>query len=208
MGRRVLRIEYGLLIDRTGRPIAIRVVLGKSADPTAFEQIAIEMKRTFGVTDMVGDRGVITSARILARVERDFCSRKSIDLDLRPIHHWTENRVRVHVLLYMLAAHLVWHLRRAWESLTFTGENWSTPTDPVAPALCSTTVHAKASTRTTGSGEPAQRFTSLLRHLATSPATACTSAATTPTSALSWSPHRPRSGAALSTSSANPSPPR
>jgi hypothetical protein len=60
------QIEYGLLTDPDGRPIAIRVVPGNTADPTAFEQIAIEMKTVFGVEDMVmvGDRGMITSARI------------------------------------------------------------------------------------------------------------------------------------------------
>lgn len=60
------QIEYGLLTDPDGRPVAIRVVPGNTADPTAFEQIAIEMKTVFGVEDMVmvGDRGMITSARI------------------------------------------------------------------------------------------------------------------------------------------------
>jgi transposase len=55
-------------------------------------------------------------------MERDFRSIKSIDLDLRPIHHYTETRVRAHVFICMLAAYLVWHLRQAWAPLTFIDE--------------------------------------------------------------------------------------
>jgi len=47
---------------------------------------------------------------------------KAIDLSLRPIHHYTETRVRAHVFLCMLAAYLVWHLRQAWAPLTFRRE--------------------------------------------------------------------------------------
>lgn len=327
------QIEYGLLTDPDGRPVAIRVVPGNTADPTAFEQMAKEMKTTFGVEDMVmvGDRGMITSARIkhlrelgglgwvtalrstsiktlvadgsvqqtlfdeanlaeidhpdypgerliacrnpaladkrahkrrelltateadltviaaavtagrltaagaigvrvgkilgrhnmakhftltiddgqfaftrnqanidtetaldgiyiirtsipqasmdartvvgtyksLANVERDFRSIKSIDLDLRPIHHWTDTRVRAHVFLCMLAAYLVFHLRKAWAPLTFTDENRPDPVDPVAPARRSSAAQLKASTRAAADGVPVRSFRSLLDHLAT-----------------------------------------
>ena len=60
------QIEYGLLTDPAGRPVAVRVFPGNTADPTAFGQ-AVEVVRTrFGLTQMVmvGDRGMITSARI------------------------------------------------------------------------------------------------------------------------------------------------
>ena len=57
---------------------------------------------------------VVGTYKSLANVERDFRSIKAIDLDLRPIRHWTETRVRAHVFLCMLAAHLLWHLRNAW----------------------------------------------------------------------------------------------
>ena len=63
-----LQIEYGLLTDRVGRPVAIRVFPGNTADPAAFIQ-AVEVVRTkFGIGELtlVGDRGMITSARIEA----------------------------------------------------------------------------------------------------------------------------------------------
>ena len=328
------QIEYGLLTDPEGRPVAVRVVAGNTADPTAFEQIAKEMRTVFGVDDMVvvGDRGMITTARIdglkeigglgwvtalrstairklvqvgqpvqptlfdevnfaeithpdypgerlvacrnpaladrrahkrealltateqsldlavtavtagrltkagdiglrvgkiigkykmrkhflitiddgvftytrneesiteeekldgiyivrtsipdtqmdaqavvgtyksLARVERDFRSIKSIDLDLRPIYHRTETRVRAHVFICMLASYLVWHLMAAWAPLTYTDEDRPEPVDPVTPAKRSPHAEKKASTRKTGTGQTAYDFPGLLGHLAT-----------------------------------------
>jgi len=109
----------------------------------------------------------VATYKSLARVERDFRSLKAIDLSLRPIHHYTETRVRAHVFLCMLAAYLVWHLRRAWAPLTFTDENRPEPTDPVAPAKRSTAAHTKASRHTDPDGQPVRSFQSLLTHLAT-----------------------------------------
>ncbi len=109
----------------------------------------------------------VATYKSLARVERDFRSLKAIDLALRPIHHYTETRVRAHVFLCMLAAYLVWHLRRAWAPLTFTDENRPEPTDPVAAAKRSNTAHTKASRQTDPDGQPVRSFQSLLTHLAT-----------------------------------------
>ena len=98
---------------------------------------------------------VVATYKSLARVERDFRSIKAIDLDLRPIHHWTEPRVRAHVFICMLASYLVWHLRQAWAPLTFTDENRPEGAD------------AKAATKTTTDDLPSTSFTALLDHLAT-----------------------------------------
>jgi hypothetical protein len=116
--------------------------------------------------DLATDQ-VVATYKSLSGVERDFRSIKSIDLDLRPIHHWTETRVRAHVFICMLAAYLVWHLRAAWAPLTFTDENRPHPADPVAPAKRSIAAATKASTRTDPSGEPVRSFRALLDHLAT-----------------------------------------
>ncbi|AIY00843.1 putative transposase [Arthrobacter sp. PAMC 25486] len=66
--RGVEQIEYGMLANRAGVPIAVRVFPGNTADPTAFISIAAEIQDLAGVQDMVmvGDRGMITSARITA----------------------------------------------------------------------------------------------------------------------------------------------
>ncbi len=114
---------------------------------------------------------VVATYKSLANVEREFRSLKAIDLHLRPIHHYTETRVRAHVFICMLAAYLTWHLRQAWKPLTFTDEDKPTPTDPVVPATRSTTATAKARTQTTtsdnGGHQPVYSFQALLTHLAT-----------------------------------------
>ena len=68
-----MQIEFGLLTDPQGRPGAVRVFEGNTADPTAFTEIAGVVKNTFGLKRMVmaGDRGMITSARIEALKELD-----------------------------------------------------------------------------------------------------------------------------------------
>ncbi len=62
------QIEYGLLTDPKGCPVAIRVFPGNTADPVAFSEIVDVVREDFGLTHlvMVGDRGMITSARIEA----------------------------------------------------------------------------------------------------------------------------------------------
>jgi Transposase DDE domain len=123
--------------------------------------------RTTMAPEQMDAAKVVATYKSLARVERDFRSLKSIDLDLRPIHHWTQERVRAHVFICMLAAYLVWHLRAAWAPLTFTDENRPDPLDPVAPAQRSQGADAKAATKTTTDDLPATSFTGLLGHLAT-----------------------------------------
>jgi hypothetical protein len=123
--------------------------------------------RTTVAADQMDAAKVVATYKSLARVERDFRSLKAIDLDLRPIHHWTETRVRAHVFICMLAAYLAWHLRQAWAPLTFTDENRPDPIDPVVPAHRSQAADAKAATKTTTDELPATSFTVLLGHLAT-----------------------------------------
>ena len=138
------------------------------------EQIAAEaaldgiyvIRTTVGPEQMDSAK-VVATYKSLARVERDFRSIKAIDLDLRPIHHYTETRVRAHVFICMLASYLIWHLRQAWAPLTFTDEDRPDPLDPVAPARRSKAADAKAASKTTTDDLPATSFTALLDHLGT-----------------------------------------
>jgi Transposase DDE domain len=111
--------------------------------------------------------GVVTAYKNLKHVERDFRHLKADDLDLRPIYHHLEERVRAHVLICMLACYLTWHLRRAWAPLTFTDEDPPAPHDPVAPAQRSPHALAKASRQHDQAGRPYRSFRGLLAHLAT-----------------------------------------
>jgi len=111
--------------------------------------------------------GVVGAYKNLAHVERDFRTIKVDDLDLRPIYHRLEHRVRAHVLIVMLAAYLTWHLRRTLAPLTFTDEERPTRTDPVAPAARSDAATRKASRRKDLDDQPVRSFRALLDHLAT-----------------------------------------
>ena len=110
---------------------------------------------------------VVTAYKNLKYVERDFRHIKSDDLDLRPVFHRLEERVKAHVLICMLACHLTWHLRRAWAPLTFTDEDPPVPANPVAPARRSPHAQAKASCQYDPAGQPYYTFRGLLDHLAT-----------------------------------------
>jgi hypothetical protein len=110
---------------------------------------------------------VVTAYKNLKYVERDFRSIKSDDLDLRPVFHRLEERVRAHVLICMLACYLTWHLRNAWAALTFTDENPPARENPVAPARRSPHAQAKASYQYDQAGRPYYSFRGLLEHLAT-----------------------------------------
>jgi hypothetical protein len=111
--------------------------------------------------------GVVSAYKNLSRVERDFRSIKADDLDLRPVFHRLEDRVKAHVLICMLGCYLTWHLRKAWAPLTFTDEQPPTPTDPVLPATRSAAAQAKASRQHDEHGRPYRSFRGLLDHLAT-----------------------------------------
>jgi hypothetical protein len=127
----------------------------------------IYVLRTTVPADQLNAPGVVTAYKNLAHVERDFRVIKVDDLDLRPIHHRLEERVKAHVLICMLAAHLVWHLRRAWAPLTFTDETLPERNNPVAPAQRSAAAQTKASHQRDEFGHPYRSFRGLLDHLAT-----------------------------------------
>src|SRR5690348_6264817 len=113
-------------------------------------------------TPVAGDQldapGVVTAYKNLSRVERDFRSIKADDLDLRPVFHRLEERVRAHVLICMLAAYLTWHLRQAWAPLTFTDEDPPSQDNPVAPARRSDHAQAKASYQRDHAGRPYRKI--------------------------------------------------
>jgi hypothetical protein len=127
----------------------------------------IYVLRTPVPEDQLDAPGVVTAYKNLSRVERDFRSIKADDLDLRPVFHRLEERVRAHVLICMLAAYLTWHLRQAWAPLTFTDDNPPRNGNPVAPARRSAHAQAKASYQHDPAGRPYRSFRGLLEHLAT-----------------------------------------
>ncbi len=110
---------------------------------------------------------VVRSYKGLEAVERAFGTFKGPELEIRPIHHRLEDRVRAHVFLCTLAYYLTWHLRAAWAPLLFKDEQPPTPADPVAKATRSPAAQRKAQTKRTAAGEPCHSYRSLLTELAT-----------------------------------------
>jgi transposase len=110
---------------------------------------------------------VVRSYKELKHVERAFRTFKGPELQIRPIHHRLEDRVRAHVFLCMLAYYLTWHLRQAWAPLLFKDEHPPAQTDPVAKASRSRSAQRKAQTKRTTTGEITHSYKSLLAELAT-----------------------------------------
>jgi len=127
----------------------------------------IYVLRTSVDADTLDPAGVVAGYKNLANIERDFRIIKSDDLDLRPIHHRLDDRVKAHVLICMLACYLIWRLRKAWAPLTFTDEHPPQRDNPVAPAQRSAAAQAKTSTKHDAAGNPVRSFRDLLDHLAT-----------------------------------------
>jgi hypothetical protein len=123
--------------------------------------------RTSVSADILDPADVVVAYKNLSHVERDWRNIKVDDLDLRPIHHWLEDRVKAHVLICMLAQYLVWHLRHALAPLTYTDEQPPTRDNPVAPAQRSATATRKASRHIDEHDRPLYSFQGLLTHLGT-----------------------------------------
>jgi hypothetical protein len=113
---------------------------------------------------------VVSSYKALAQVERAFRA-FSTDLDIRPIRHRTEDRVRAHVFLRMLSYYITWHMHARLAPVLFTDDDkpaaQAARSSPVAPAARSPRALAKAAAKRTDDDLPAHSFGSLLADLAT-----------------------------------------
>lgn len=131
----------------------------------------IYVLRTCVPADRMDAPGVVRSYKALTHVERLFRGMKISGLQVRPIRHRLEDRVRAHVFLCVLAAYVEWHMRHDLAPLLFD------ETDPeaaaaarasiVAPAKRSPAARAKAATKKNDEGLPVQSFRSLIKDLGT-----------------------------------------
>ncbi|MFZ0191749.1 MAG: IS1634 family transposase [Streptosporangiaceae bacterium] len=175
-GAAEIGIEVGKVITtyKTGKHFAVTITDTSLSVTRKQDQITAEaaldgfyVLRTPIPAGELDAPGVVTAYKNLKYVERDFRHIKSDDLDLRPVFHRLEERVRAHVLICMLACYLTWHLRRAWAPLTFTDQDPPRQDNPVAPARRSAAAQAKASAQHDAAGRPYRSFRGLLEHLAT-----------------------------------------
>jgi len=119
----------------------------------------------------LGDADTVRSYKSLGRVERAFRCIKTVDLNVRPIYHWLEDRVRAHVLLCMLAYYLEWHMRQCLAPMLFDDadkeEAETLRSSAVAQAQRSKAAVKKQTTGMTPDGLPVHSFHTLLGDLAT-----------------------------------------
>ena len=112
----------------------------------------------------------MSSYKALAHVERAFRGLNT-DLDIRPIRHRTETRVRAHVFLRMISYYITWHMQARLAPMLFTDHDKpaarAARPSPVAPAARSASALAKAATKRTQDGQPVHSFRTLLADLAT-----------------------------------------
>ena len=114
---------------------------------------------------------VVRACKGLCRAERAFRSIKTVDLEIRPVHHRLPNRVRAHVLLCMPADYLEWHIRQARAPVLFDDHRRAAAAAArpsiVAPAQRSAATQRKAASKRTEDGLPVHSFHSLLAGMAT-----------------------------------------
>jgi transposase len=133
--------------------------------------------RTSEPAERLSAPDAVRTYKSLALVERAFRCLKGVDLLVRPIFHRTEDHVRAHVFLCMLAYYVEWHMREAWAPLLFQDEELNQQRmqrDPVAPAQPSPSTRRKKSARKSSDGHPLHSFKTLLADLARRCRNTCT----------------------------------
>jgi hypothetical protein len=179
-GRDKIALAVGAVLNRY--KMAKHFVLTITDDDFSFErdsaQIAAEaaldgiyVVRTSLKSEALDAASTVKAYKQLANAERAFRSLKSIDLEVRPIHHRRPDRVRAHVFLCMLAYHLEWHMRQALKPILFDDHDRAgaeaARTSIVAKAERSAAGASKAAAKRTEDGLPVHSFRSLLADLAT-----------------------------------------
>ena len=131
----------------------------------------IYIVRTSLTEEVLGDAATVRSYKSLSQVERAFRCIKTVDLQVRPVHHWLADRVRAHVFLCMLAYYLEWHMREKLAPLLFDDTDKEAAEaareSVVAPAQRSPAAIRKQTTGRTPDGLPVHSFQTLLADLAT-----------------------------------------
>jgi hypothetical protein len=175
-GRDRIGLAVGRVIDRykVAKHVALDIgddhlIVSRKAEAITAEAAldGIYVLRTSVSAERLDGVEVVRAYKRLSRVERAFRGLKAVDLQVRPIHHHTEPRVRAHIFLCLLAYYVRWHLERAWAPLLFRDEDRPELDDPVAPAERSDAALAKAHTQRLPDGSPVHSFRTLLAEMAT-----------------------------------------
>jgi hypothetical protein len=162
------------LLAATERDLArIQAAVTRETDAITAEATTdgIYIVRTSLAAEVLDDEATVRSYKSLSQVERAFRCIKTVDLQVRPVHHWLEDRVRAHVFLCMLAYYLEWHMRRTLAPLLFDDTDKAAAEaarkSVVASAQRSPAAIRKQTTGVTPEGMPVHSFQTLLADLRT-----------------------------------------
>jgi hypothetical protein len=178
LGKAAIGLKAGRILGRFKVAKHFRLTIEDGRFSWARRQDAIDREaaldgiyviRTSQPPEQFSAADAVRKYKSLALVERAFRCFKGVDLLVRPIHHRSEDHVRAHVFLCMLAYYVEWHMREALAPLLFHDEELNTDRaqrDPVAPAKPSPSARAKKATRMSDDGLPLHSFQTLLAEMA------------------------------------------
>ena len=177
-GRDRIALRVGKVVNKykMAKPFELEIRDPSFAYRRNTESIAAEaaldglyVVRTSLPAEEMGAEATVRAYKGLSVVERAFRSYKTVDLKVRPIYHYTNNRVRAHVFLCLLAYYVEWHMRRRLAPLLFDDHDPNGAPRPsvVAPAKVSPAAQKKAQSKRTADGLPVHSFRTLLEDLAT-----------------------------------------
>jgi len=179
-GEQAIALRVGSVIERfhMAKHIALTITDTGLSWTRKDEAIAAEAAldglyviRTSLPKDKLDANAAVAAYKSLAHVERAFRSMKTVDLNVRPVFHYSESRVRAHVFLCMLAYYVEWHMRERLKPMLFDDEYLdeanATRASPVAKAVRSEQAKAKDASKRAEDGLPLHSFRTLLKDLAT-----------------------------------------
>jgi hypothetical protein len=179
-GQQAIALRVGRVIGRfhMAKHLALTITDTSLAWARQDEAIAAEAAldglyviRTSLPKERLDANAAVAAYKSLAHVERAFRSMKTVDLNVRPIFHYNEQRVRAHVFLCMLAYYVEWHMRQRLKPMLFDDEYLdqanASRASPVAKAVRSEQAKTKDVSKRAEDGLPLHSFRTLLKDLST-----------------------------------------
>jgi hypothetical protein len=179
-GQQAIALRVGRVIERFHMAkhfeltITERALSWRRKDEAIRAEAALDglyVIRTSLAADQLDGAQAVAAYKSLAHVERAFRSMKTVDLNVRPVFVYSEQRVRAHVFLCMLAYYVEWHMRQRLKPVLFDDEYLdeanATRASPVAKAVRSDHAKAKDASKHAEDGLPLHSFQTLLKDLAT-----------------------------------------
>ena len=163
------KVGKHFVLDISDKSFSYQRDEAKISEESALDGIYVV--RTSVQPDVISSEDAVRAYKDLAKVERAFRSMKTVDLKVRPIYHWLDDRIRGHVFLCMLAYYVEWHMRRRLAPILFDDhqrtEAEQSRESVVAPAPRSRAARRKDFEKRTEDGAAVESFQTLLDNLGT-----------------------------------------